>query len=94
MHKIPEPVFSKNETETVDKFIKATEENVSRDKEDKFDDAVGFIKTVSSFLLRNNETLVVLTNGNQRLNFLVPRHKVLSLFGVFSDLNFEESKRR
>ena len=90
----PETNISKNETETVEKFIKATEEFVSRDKEDNLDGAISFIKTVSNFLLRSNETSVVLSNGSQKLNFSVPRHKVLSLFGVFSDMNFEESKRR
>ena len=48
-----------------------------------------FFETISNFFLRNPETDVALTNGNEKLRFKVTRDKVVDFIGLFNGIKFE-----
>jgi hypothetical protein len=66
------------------------DEPAGQESETGLGSTVHFLKTVSDFLMRRNETDVVLSNGDQRLKFSVVRDKVLDFFNLFSDLTFDQ----
>ena len=53
------------------------------------DSSSNFFQTISSFLLKEQETEISLSNENQKLKFVLTKDKVLNFLRLFSGLKFE-----
>jgi hypothetical protein len=76
-----------HEIKTVDsKTLNSTKEE---DEDRTLDSSSNFFKTISNFLLRDQETEIALSNENQKLKFVLTKEKVLDFLRLFSGLKFE-----
>jgi hypothetical protein len=76
-----------HEIKTVDsKTLNSTKEE---DENRTLDSSSNFFKTISNFLLRDQETEIALSNENQKLKFVLTKEKVLDFLRLFSGLKFE-----
>jgi hypothetical protein len=76
-----------HETKTADsKNLNSTKEE---DENRTLDSSSNFFKTISNFLLRDQETEIALSNENQKLKFVLTKEKVLDFLRLFSGLKFK-----